>query len=80
MRAEDLLLRALRLSRDEQHRLAALLLDGVEASNDGGVDVEEAWTDEITRRLDEHEAGTTRAIPAEIVFAEAWNRVKRVRG
>jgi putative addiction module component (TIGR02574 family) len=79
MRAEDILPRALELSRDERNRLAALLLESVEASEDEG-NVEEAWTDEITRRLDDHEQGTTRAIPAATVFAEARNRVKRARG
>ena len=79
MRAEDFLLRALELSRDERNRLAALLMDSVEAGEDDG-DVEAAWTDEVTRRLDAHEQGSARAIPAETVFAEAWSRVKSVRG
>jgi putative addiction module component (TIGR02574 family) len=50
-------------------------MDSVAASEDEG-DVEAAWTDEITRRLDAHEQGASRVIPAEIVFAEAWSRVK----
>ena len=43
-------------------------------------DVEEAWLDEITRRLDDHEKGSVRAVPAEVVFAEARDRLMRVRG
>jgi putative addiction module component (TIGR02574 family) len=79
MRAEDVLPQALELPLDERTRLAALLLESIEASEEDG-DVEEAWLDEITRRLDEHEKGTVHAVPAEAVFAEARNRLKRARG
>jgi putative addiction module component (TIGR02574 family) len=78
MRAEDLLSEALKLPTDERTRLAALLMDSIDASDDE--DVEEAWLDEITRRLDEHERGVTSAIPADVVFAAALERVKRARG
>jgi hypothetical protein len=54
-------------------------MEDAEASEDDG-DVEDAWLDEITQRLDEHEQGAAQAIPAEAVFAEGWDRVKRVRG
>ena len=79
MRAEDILPQALELPRDEQSRLAALLMEGVEVSEQAS-DVEDAWIDEITRRLDDHEQGHTRAIPADVVLAEARSRVKRARG
>jgi putative addiction module component (TIGR02574 family) len=70
---------ALELPRDDRTRLAVLLLESIEASEQDG-DVEDAWLDEITRRLDEHEKGTVQAIPAEVVFAEARDRLKRARG
>jgi putative addiction module component (TIGR02574 family) len=79
MHAEDVLPQALELSRDERSRLAALLLDSLEASGTDG-DVEQAWVDETTRRLDEHEHGTTPAIAADAVFAEARSRLKHARG
>ena len=41
---------------------------------------EGAWLDEITRRLDAHERGETAPIPAQAVFAEARERMKRARG
>jgi len=76
MRAEDILPQALELSEDERTRLAALLVDSVET----GEELEGSWLDEITRRLDDHEQGITRALPADAVLAEAWARVKRARG
>jgi putative addiction module component (TIGR02574 family) len=78
MRAEDLLSQALKLPTDERTRLAALLMDSIDASDDE--DVEEAWLDEITRRLDEHDRDGTSTIPADVVFAAALDRVKRARG
>jgi putative addiction module component (TIGR02574 family) len=79
VRAEDTLPQALELSSDERTRLAVLLMESVEPGDDEG-EVEGAWLDEITRRLDEHEQGRSRAIPADAALAEAWNRVKRARG
>jgi hypothetical protein len=43
-------------------------------------DVEDAWLDEITDRLDEHDRGASPPIPADIVFAAALERVTRARG
>jgi putative addiction module component (TIGR02574 family) len=78
MRAEDILPQALELSQSERSRLATLLMESVEAEDDASV--EQAWLDEVTRRLDEHERGAVRAIPAEAVFAEAHARLKRAHG
>jgi putative addiction module component (TIGR02574 family) len=78
MRAEDILHEAMELPVDERSRLGALLLESVEGAPDED-DVEDAWLDEITRRLDEHERGGS-TIPAEQVFAEARARLKRARG
>ena len=62
----NVLPKALELPADERTRLAVLLLVNIEASEEDG-DVEEAWLVEITRRLDEHEKGTERPVPAEDV-------------
>jgi putative addiction module component (TIGR02574 family) len=78
MRAEDILHQAMALPPDERTRLAVLLMESVEAYEEG--DFEEAWIDEITRRLDDHASGAEHAISAQAVFAEARERVKRVRG
>jgi putative addiction module component (TIGR02574 family) len=79
MSTDDVFSHAMSLPADERTRLAALLMDSVEASEDEG-DVEAAWLDEITRRLDDHERGARATIPAERVFAEARARVQRARG
>ena len=78
MRAEDILPQALELPIDERTRLAALLMESIEATEEDG-DVEEAWIDEVTQRLDEHEKGSRKGIPAAVVFAEARDRVNRAR-
>jgi putative addiction module component (TIGR02574 family) len=78
MSVEDILHQAMELPTDERTRLATLLMESIEAAEEG--DVEEAWTDELTRRLDDHEHGRSQAVPATAVFAEARERVKRVRG
>jgi putative addiction module component (TIGR02574 family) len=79
MRAEDILPKALELPTDERSRLAALLLDSIEDGQDEE-DVEEAWLDEITRRLDEHENGAVQTIPADVALSRARDRLKRARG
>jgi putative addiction module component (TIGR02574 family) len=78
-RAEDVLPQALDLPLDERTRLAALLMDSIEATENDG-DVEAAWLDELTRRLDEHDAGNSVAVPAAVVFSQAWARLERARG
>jgi putative addiction module component (TIGR02574 family) len=75
MRAEDVLPKALELPLDERTRLAALLMESIETAEEG--DVENAWLDEITRRLDAHEKGDQPGIPARIVLTEARERLKR---
>ena len=50
----DLLKRALALPSDERAALANTLLDSLEASNQS---VEEAWDEEVARRIEDLKAG-----------------------
>lgn len=60
---EDVLAAALRLPDDARAALAAELLQSLDyAEIDGDADVEDAWADEIKRRLDEVDAGTVTPI------------------
>jgi putative addiction module component (TIGR02574 family) len=69
---------ALELSLHERAQLAQRLI----ASLDEDVDedpseVEQAWEEEIQRRLAEYRAGMVQPIPAAEVFAEARARLRR---
>jgi len=63
---EQLEVEARNLPRDERARLAEALLASLEKE----AEIEEAWREEIRRRVGELEAGTVKAIPAEQVFSE----------
>ncbi|WP_437800587.1 addiction module protein [Sorangium sp. So ce693] len=60
---EDVLAAALRLPGKARAALAAELLQSLDQVDADGDDVEEAWTDEIKRRLDDVDAGTVTPIP-----------------
>ena len=70
-KAEDILQTALRLSDDERARLASLLVESLEAPLEDPREVEEAWREEVERRVDELDSGKVTAIPWE----EAWRRI-----
>ena len=57
---------ALKLSSEERERL----LDALAASLDDQGSLDEAWGNEIARRVEELDAGNEAGIPAEQVFAE----------
>jgi putative addiction module component (TIGR02574 family) len=59
---------ALKLSSDERYYLATQLLESVEAERDP--DYEEAWADEITRRIEEVDNGTAKMV--------SWEEVQRM--
>ena len=65
--ASDLLKRALALPVDERAALANTLLDSLEASNQS---VEEAWDDEVARRIDDLKAGRAVTVPWEQLHRE----------
>jgi putative addiction module component (TIGR02574 family) len=78
MRRAELLKAALELTSEEREQLA----DELWASLDGGTpaQVEQAWADEIERRVDEADAGQVEPIPGNDVRAAALEAVRRVRG
>lgn len=57
---------ALQLPRAERARLAERLI----ASLDEGAGIEQAWAEEVRRRVEELRAGMMQPIPGEQVFAE----------
>jgi putative addiction module component (TIGR02574 family) len=74
---EDVLAAALRLPDHARAALAAELLQSLDqAEADGDDDFEDAWADEIKRRLDEVDAGTVTPIP----WPEARRRLLAAAG
>jgi len=65
--AEAVLAEALRLAEDERAELAAEILASLDGPADP--DAEEAWAEEIRRRIDSIESGTAKLEP--------WDEVKR---
>lgn len=65
--AQDLLAEALRLDVSERARIAAQLLESLDGEPEEGV--EEAWAEEVERRMALIEAGTAKLEP--------WEDVKR---
>jgi putative addiction module component (TIGR02574 family) len=68
--AEDVESAALRLSREERAHLAGRLV----VSLNEDATVEQAWTEEIRRRVDELRSGAIQTIPGGQVFDELENR------
>lgn len=69
--AEELEAIALSLSRSERARLAERLL----SSLDDEAEVEEAWRDEVRRRLEAYRNGELESVSAEGVLEEARDRL-----
>ena len=65
MEAGDLLKHALTLSDKERAELASSLIDSLDPTVDA--DAEQAWQEEIARRLEEVESGRINAIPSDEV-------------
>jgi putative addiction module component (TIGR02574 family) len=65
-----------KLPEDEQRQIAAWL-DARLAPVEFDSSVEEAWADEVKRRLAEIENGKVQSIPAEEVFARARRALGR---
>lgn len=63
----DLLKRALALPVDERAALANALLDSLETSNQS---VEEAWDEEVARRMEDLKAGKAVTVPWEQLHRE----------
>ncbi len=71
--AEEIEATAMHLSVSERAQLAQRLL----ASLDEDSEIEQAWAEEIDRRLDEYERGAVRTVPGEEVFARIRARLQR---
>jgi putative addiction module component (TIGR02574 family) len=65
----DLLKRALALPSDERAALANTLLDSLETSNQS---VQEAWDEEVERRIEDLKAGKAVTVPWEQLIANSW--------
>lgn len=63
----DLLKRALALPVDERAALANTLLDSLETTNQS---VEDAWDEEVARRMEELKAGNAVTVPWEELHRE----------
>jgi len=59
--ANELLKKALELPAEERSALATSLIDSLEVTEDSAV--EEAWNDEIARRLQEIDSGRAAMVP-----------------
>ena len=64
---------AMRLPAHERARLAERLL----TSLDEDAEVEQAWTDEVRKRLEDYRSGGLTAVSGAEVFAEARSRLRR---
>ena len=74
----EILKAALELPSEEREQLADDLWASLAGETEGGV--EQAWADEVERRLDEADAGSVTRIAAADVHDEALEAVRRVRG
>jgi putative addiction module component (TIGR02574 family) len=63
----DLLRKALALPEDERAALANTLLDSLDATNES---VQEAWDEEVARRIEELKAGKAVTVPWEDLHRE----------
>ncbi|MBZ5628935.1 MAG: addiction module protein [Acidobacteriia bacterium] len=66
----DLLKRALALSVDERAALAHTLLDSLEVTDEA---VQEAWDDEVARRIGDLKAGKAVTVPWEQLHRELFS-------
>jgi putative addiction module component (TIGR02574 family) len=69
--SQELEAAALSLPRSERARLAERLL----ASLDEDSEVEEAWAEEVRRRLEDYRKGEIQSIPSGNLFSEAKRRL-----
>jgi putative addiction module component (TIGR02574 family) len=70
-RARQLLEQALKLPTTERADLAALLLESLDEGADDPAQVEQAWREEIARRVRDLQEGRVKPIHADEVFARA---------
>ncbi len=67
---DDLKTRALQLAPRERDELIGALIESIDEQPEGTPEeIARAWDEEIGRRIDDFEAGRTKGVPAEEVFA-----------
>lgn len=71
---DEVLREALELSEEDRAHLAAVLIESLEDKPDPGV--EAAWDEEISRRIDDIEAGTLKTVPWEEVRQKLRDQLK----
>lgn len=68
---EDLKARALQLAPPDRDELIRALIASIDGEPEGTPEeIARAWDEEISRRIADFEAGRTKGIPAEEVFAK----------
>ena len=68
---DDLKSRALQLAPGERDELVGALIESIDGQPEGTPEeIARAWDEEIARRIDDFEAGRTKGVPAEEVFAK----------
>ena len=70
--AQKLFEEAMRLDPKERATLVRLLIDALDAKSDEGA--EDAWRDEVERRITELDSGTVQAVPWEELRARLYQR------
>lgn len=73
-RLAELEQKASQLSAEERARFALLLIESLDAADEG--DIEEAWRVEAERRWEEIESGKAKLIPGDEVFAKVRSRLR----
>jgi putative addiction module component (TIGR02574 family) len=68
---EDLKARALQLAPSDRDELIRTLIESIDGEPEGTPEeIARAWEEEISRRIADFEAGKTKGVPAEEVFAK----------
>jgi len=68
---EDLKARALELAPPDRDELIRILIASIDGEPEGSPEeIAQAWDEEIARRIADFEAGKTKGVPAEEVFAK----------
>jgi putative addiction module component (TIGR02574 family) len=72
---DDIMDSALKLSAAERKRLAQQLLESLDDNEQQ--EIEAAWAEEIARRVKDFESGKSKPIPAQDVFREIRQKLRK---
>ena len=73
-RADEILRQAMRLTDDERAEVAGALFESIEPPPE--VEVEQAWREEVARRIAALDAGQARTVPWEEVREQLFARLR----